>query len=120
MEFVGHEPATVHANLHWFDTGKGRHTSSGGKLNDQKPSDDFHIYAVEWFADRMDFYYDETLYFTCPLSKAGVDDANPFHKPHYLILNLAIGGSWGGQKGIDDSIFPQRYEIDYVRFYQKK
>ena len=106
--------------MHWFDTGKGRHTSSGGKLNDQKPSDDFHIYAVEWFADRMDFYYDETLYFTCPLSKAGVDDANPFHKPHYLILNLAIGGSWGGQKGIDDSIFPQRYEIDYVRFYQKK
>ena len=118
MEFVGHEPATVH-ELALVRHREGKAHPSGGKLNDQKPSDDFHIYAVEWFADRMDFYYDETLYFTCPLSKAGVDDANPFHKPHYLILNLAIGGSWGGQKGIDDSIFPQRYEIDYVRFYQK-
>lgn len=120
MEFVGHDPSTVHANVHWFDTAKGKHTSSGGKLNGQKPSDDFHIYAVEWFADRMDFFYDENLYFSYPLPKAGADAANPFHKPHYLILNLAIGGSWGGQQGIDDTIFPQRYEIDYVRFYQKK
>ncbi|NLC82424.1 MAG: glycoside hydrolase family 16 protein, partial [Lentisphaerae bacterium] len=107
-------------NVHWFDAGKGKHTSSGGKLHGQKPSDDFHIYAVEWFADRMDFYFDESLYFTYPLSKAGAEAANPFHKPHYLILNLAIGGSWGGQQGIDETIFPQRYEIDYVRFYQKK
>ncbi|HRR34199.1 MAG TPA: glycoside hydrolase family 16 protein [Kiritimatiellia bacterium] len=120
MEFVGHEPSAVHANVHWFDAAKGKLTSAGGKLHEQNPSDGFHIYAVEWFKDRMDFFYDERLYFSCPLTQAGTDEANPFHKPHYLILNLAIGGSWGGQQGIDDSIFPQRYEIDYVRFYQKK
>jgi hypothetical protein len=45
-------------------------------------------------------------------------DAWPFDQPHYLILNLAIGGAWGGQKGIDESIFPARYEIDYVRVYE--
>jgi hypothetical protein len=47
-------------------------------------------------------------------------DVWPFDQPHYLILNLAIGGSWGGQKGIDENIFPQQFLIDYVRVYQKK
>ena len=96
-----------------------RHASKGTALAGQKPSDDFHVYAVEWFEDRMDFYYDETKYFTYPISEAGKEN-NPFSKPHYLLINLAIGGGWGGQKGIDDAIFPQRYEIDYVRIYQAK
>jgi beta-glucanase (GH16 family) len=43
----------------------------------------------------------------------------PFDKPFHLILNLAIGGDWGGVKGIDDAAFPQRMEVDFVRFYQK-
>jgi beta-glucanase (GH16 family) len=120
MEAVGYDPDKVFATVHWFSQEKGKHTSSGDKLPKQAPSDDFHIYAVEWFADRMDFYYDQNKYFTYPLDKAGSGDKNPFHKPHYLLMNLAIGGSWGGQKGIDDAVFPQTYEIDYVRIYQKK
>lgn len=120
MEFVGHEPGTLFATVHWFGYEKGKRASLGGNLKGQRPSDDFHIYAMEWSADRMDFYYDDTKYFTYPIPKAGPDEQNPFHKPHYLLMNLAIGGSWGGQKGIDDTIFPQRYEIDYVRVYQKK
>ncbi len=119
MEFVGHEPEKVHATVHWFGYEKGKHASFGGNLPGQKPSDDLHVYAVEWFADRMDFYYDETKYFTYPIEKAGKDEKNPFNKPHYLLINLAIGGGWGGQKGIDDSVFPQQYVIDYVRIYQK-
>ena len=43
----------------------------------------------------------------------------PFNRPFYLILNLAVGGGWGEAKGIDVSAFPQRYEIDYVRVYQR-
>ena len=119
MEAVGHEPGKVFANVHWFSYEKGRHVFSGGKLTGQKTSEGFHVYAVEWFADRMDFYFDETKYFTCPVGKAGTGENNPFHKPHYLLMNLAIGGSWGGKKGIDDSVFPQRYVIDYVRIYRK-
>jgi beta-glucanase (GH16 family) len=128
MEFVGHEPEKVFATVHWFDpektdkkTGKKGGTASlGGNLPGQAPSDGFHLYAAEWSADRMDFSYDGNTYFSYPLEKAGAGEANPFRKPHYLIMNLAVGGSWGGQKGIDDMVFPQRYEIDYVRFYQKK
>ena len=119
MEAVGHDPDKVFANVHWFVYEKGKHASFGGKLKEQAPADDFHVYAVEWFADRMDFYYDETKYFTCPIEKAGSGDKNPFNKPHYLLMNLAIGGAWGGKKGIDDSVFPQRYEIDYVRIFRK-
>jgi beta-glucanase (GH16 family) len=119
MEFVGHAPATVHANVHWFDTTQGKRTSLGGKLHDQKPSDDFHLYVVERFEDRMDFYYDDTLYHRFLLDKAGAGEDNPFRKPHYLLINLAIGGAWGGQKGIDDAMLPQTYEIDYVRVYQR-
>ncbi len=119
MEAVGHEPEKVFATVHWFGYDKGKHASFGGNLPGQKPSDDFHVYAVEWFADRMDFYYDATKYFTYPVGKAGADDKNPFHKPHYLLMNLAIGGGWGGQKGIDDAVFPQKYLIDYVRIYKK-
>ena len=43
----------------------------------------------------------------------------PFDQPFYLILNLAIGGSWGGKKGIDESIFPVTMEVDYVRVFEK-
>ena len=43
----------------------------------------------------------------------------PFDVPFHLILNLAVGGTWGGAKGIDDEAFPQRMLIDYVRYYQK-
>lgn len=119
MEFVGFAPDKVHATVHWYNRETKRHDSKGTALGSQQPSDDFHIYAVEWYKDRLDFFYDETRYFSYPISAAG-EEENPFHKPHYLLINLAIGGSWGGQKGIDDTIFPQRYEIDYVRFYQAK
>jgi hypothetical protein len=50
--------------------------------------------------------------------KAG-SDSWPFDAPQYLILNLAIGGSWGGENGVDDTISPQRFEVDYVRVYQQ-
>ena len=63
------------------------------------------------------FFVDKTKYFTFTNEGKG-NDAWPYDKPQYLILNLAIGGAWGGQKGIDDSIFPQRMYIDYVRVYQ--
>ena len=59
---------------------------------------------------------------TYPRLDVGADAAArvwPFDGPQFLLLNLAIGGEWGAQKGIDDAIFPQKYVIDYVRVYQK-
>ncbi len=114
MEFVGKEPGKVHANAHFAVDGK--HRSKGKALKTKEPYADFHIYALEWFEDRMDFFFDQTLYHTFPIDEAGVGADNPFRKPHYLLINLAIGGTWGGP--IDDAILPQKYLIDYVRVYQ--
>ncbi|MCX8155680.1 MAG: glycoside hydrolase family 16 protein [Verrucomicrobiae bacterium] len=116
MEFVGKAPTNVHATVHWF--GEGRHQSLGGKIVTNAPYDGFHIYAVEWFPDRMDFYFDHIKYFTYPTDKAGAGPDNPFRKPHYLLINLALGGSWGGT--MDDAVLPQKYLIDYVRVYRQK
>lgn len=114
MEFVGHTPGLIHGTAHFQK--EGRHASAGGKMKTEKPFDDFHIYTVDWFADRMDFYFDKEKYFAFDVAKAENKGENPFHKPQYLLINLALGGTWGGK--IDDQIFPQKFLIDYVRVYQ--
>ena len=116
MEFVGKEPDRVHATLHFSKDGK--HASKGGTLTTRAPYDNFHIYAVEWFPDHMDFFFDEQKYFTFQIDDAGAGPDNPFRKPHYLLINLALGGSWGGP--MDDTVLPQKYLIDYVRVYEAK
>ena len=119
MEYVGFDTNTIHANIHTANYNHTRGTGKGSNLRIQSPSDDFHVYGVDWHADRMDFFVDDKKYFTYAKEPDAGADVWPFDQPFYLILNLAIGGTWGGQKGIDDSIFPQRYEIDYVRVYQR-
>ncbi|MCE5326522.1 MAG: glycoside hydrolase family 16 protein [Planctomycetaceae bacterium] len=115
MEFVGHTPDKIHGTVHWAGP-DGKHKSQGHSLKAGKPWEDFHVYAIEWTAEKIDFYFDETKYFTYKVSQADLATGNAFRKDHYLILNLALGGSWGG--AIDDAIFPQRFEIDYVRVYR--
>ncbi len=116
MEFVGHTPNQVHSTVH-YKGADGKHKSSGGKVTVDRPFDDFHVYAVEWSAERMDFFFDQRTVHSFPLDQAGQGDDSPFRKPHYLLLNLALGGSWG--KDMDDAVLPQRFVIDYVRVYQR-
>ena len=114
MEFVGKEPGGIHATVHYAIGGK--HQSDSGTLTTNRPFDAFHVYAVEWSPERMDFFYDDTKYHSVPVDKANQDAGNPFRAPQYLILNFALGGDWGGP--IDDSVLPQKFLIDYVRVYQ--
>jgi beta-glucanase (GH16 family) len=118
MENVGFEPDLIHANFHTKKYNHAIGTGKGAKITVPKPSEEFHVYAVEWYHDRIDCFVDKTKYFTFKNEGTG-PDAWPYDKPQYLILNIAIGGAWGGQKGIDDGIFPQRMAIDYVRIFQK-
>ncbi len=119
MEFVGHKPGVIHANVHTrgFNHNRGNGRGSHTKVPDASTS--FHVYAVEWTTKEMRFFVDGRRYFTCTNDGKGIASW-PFDAPQYLILNLAIGGSWGGQKGIDEKIFPQRFLIDYVRVYKQK
>ncbi|MBI5834725.1 MAG: glycoside hydrolase family 16 protein [Armatimonadetes bacterium] len=115
MEFVGHTADKTYATVHWrLD---GQHKSSGGNLTVKEPWADFHTYRVDWTTDGMDFYFDDQKVHSYKVSAADEKGENAFRHPQYLLLNLALGGSWGG--AIDDSIFPQRFEVDYVRVYQR-
>jgi beta-glucanase (GH16 family) len=119
MENVGFDPNVIHANVHTKAYNHVLGTNKGNKITVAKPYNDFHIYSIEWFEDHIDFYVDDSLYFSFKNEQKG-NDTWPFDKPHYLIINLAIGGGWGGQQGIDETIFPQKYYIDYVKVYKQK
>jgi len=114
MEFVGKEPGGIHGTVHYAIAGQ--HQSDGGTLQTNRPFEDFHVYALEWTPERIDFFYDTTKYHTVPVSKADQGAGNPFRAPHYLILNFALGGDWGGP--VDDAMLPQQFLVDYVRIYQ--
>lgn len=117
MEFVGNEPDTIYSTIH-FGEDEEHHCSNQGKIQTGKPYDDFHVYAIEWSKDHINFFFDDKKYHTVNLNEAGSGKNNPFRNPHFLRINLALGGTWGGK--LDDSILPQKYLIDYVRVYQRK
>ncbi|MCR5163000.1 MAG: glycoside hydrolase family 16 protein [Thermoguttaceae bacterium] len=115
MEYVGKEPSIVHGTIH----GKGKegrqYCSSHGSVRLPDVEDRMAVYAIEWTHDRIWFFVDDQMYFTVDLNEFNAV-GRPFDFPQHLKLNLALGGGWGGP--IDDSIFPQTFEIDYVRVYQ--
>ncbi len=118
MEMVGFKPDMIYGHIHTSESVTTKHVKDGTGIKVPGASDGFHVYAIEWDTDKMDFFVDDKKYYTYHNPYTG-GDAWPFDKDQYLILNLAIGGAWGGQKGIDDAIFPQKFYIDYVRVYQK-
>jgi hypothetical protein len=78
--------------------------------------DSFHVYSLDWSKEMLKFYIDGVLYYTVANDGKGVD-SYPFVAPQFLLLNLAIGGNFAGNT-IDDTMFPIRMEVDYVRVYQ--
>jgi autotransporter-associated beta strand protein len=77
----------------------------------------FHIFAVEWYSDRINLFCDNTNFYTCYLNEAGLGSANPFRNAQYILLNFALGGGFGGT--IYNQGLPQTLVVDYVRVYQQ-
>ena len=117
MENVGFDPDTIEASAH---TGAYYHTI-GTQKHDRlylpNSDEEFHTYALEWEEDEYRVYADSTHYFTFKNEGTGFM-VWPFDQEFYLILNIAYGGNWGIQQGLDLEKLPQRMEIDYVRVYQ--
>ena len=119
MENVGFEPGRIHLSVHTKAYNPVQHTEKTTSVPVPRLDTDFHVYAMEWTPDEIRMSIDGAHHFT--FANEHKSEAEwPFDHPFHLKLNLAIGGAWGGQKGIDDSIFPQKFLVDYVRVYQKQ
>jgi beta-glucanase (GH16 family) len=122
MEHVGFDPNVVHGSAHTKAYYHSIGTQKTGKIEVANASTAFNLFSVEWTPKEIRWYVNGKHYFTFSNERATQPTAGykqwPFDKPFHLILNLAVGGKWGGAHGVDPSIWPQRLEIDYVRVYQ--
>jgi licheninase len=117
MEQVGWDPGVVHGTLHtvlFNDNNGGR----GAPYSVPTSCSDFHRYQMSWTPEAITIGVDDHAYMQVKNNQPGGRESWPFDKPFYFILNLAIGG-WGGEKGIDDSAFPQDFDVDYVRVWNQ-
>jgi len=124
----------THGTLHYGGTFPNNiYSGSAYDFKDNiNPADDFHVYAIDWQQDEIRWYVDGNLFATQTSDiwftqnengeTSKIEGNAPFDQRFHLILNFAVGGVWPekvNEKGIDESVFPQRFEIDYVRVYQK-
>ncbi|KFE98976.1 glycoside hydrolase family 16 protein [Chryseobacterium luteum] len=119
MEHVGFNPGYVHASVHTKKYNHIQGTQKTDTLIVKDVSEKFHVYKADWTPEKIEVYIDGQKFFNYE-NKEKTYEAWPFDQPYFIILNLAVGGFWGGKEGIDDRIFPQKYYIDYIRVYQNK
>jgi len=117
MEMVGWDPNVVHATLHSKTYNHARGTQRGAQVTVPTACTAFHTYQLDWRPDAIVIGVDGRGYMRVLNDQPGNTAAWPFTRPYHLILNLAIGGDWGGAKGIDDAALPQQMTVDYVRYW---
>lgn len=117
MENVGYLPDSVFGSVHTqrFNHIIGTQVTAG--LISTTLASAYHTYIIEWDADKIDFLFDGKQFQTFKNLHTDAD-AWPFDQDFHLLLNLAVGGNWGGKMGVDTNIWPQKMLVDYVRVYQ--
>lgn len=114
LEYVGRSPQEIFTSLH-TQAGHGDNASTK-TTRIENIEEGFHIYSADWTKDQIAFYVDgQNVYTFAPKDKS--QEVWPYNQPFYLLLNLAIGGNFGG-KEVDHTVFPQEFVIDYIRVYQ--
>ncbi len=111
MEQTGWDKSQTLSYFHWGDTNTGEYDTAGGKISTTGTTEDFHVYSLEWTASSMISRVDDVIVYEL----INTED-NPFDNPHYLLLNLAMGGNLGGE--VPEDFSESTFEIDYVRIYQ--
>ena len=107
LEHVGYDPGVIHANIHCKKYNHMIGTNKGNSIRISNPFDQFHTYKLDWNAERVIFYVDDIQYFSYANTEKTYE-AWPFDLPENILINTAVGGNWGGAKGVDNSIFPQK------------
>jgi beta-glucanase (GH16 family) len=117
MENVGYDPNPVYFTIHTQLYNGAIGTQKGGHMNIPDAATAFHKYRMDWTPKMIQGYYDDQLVFTYLNDGSGAPSW-PFDQKFHLLLNVAVGGNWGGIKGVDDTAFPTTMQVDYVRFYK--
>lgn len=120
MEHVGHDPDIVHASIHTKAFNHKAGTQKTGTIRVPGSRDGFHVYAIEWDAVTIRAFVDGREYFRFDKPAGATVAEWPFDEPFRLLLNLAVGGAWGGAEGVDETLWPQRLEVEHVRVYQRR
>lgn len=119
MEHVGSHPDSIHISIHTQKYNHAIGTQKTAILEIEKVQDEFHVYGLEWTPTVIKGFIDGVECFSYANDETGDKETWPFDMPFNVKLNMAVGGGFGGQKGVDDSCFPATFQIDYVRVYQK-
>ncbi len=123
MEYVSFDPNKMHFSIHSKANNHVQGTQvTSGPLPLETIEEEFHNYGFLWTKDYLKFYIDDIDNVKLTFSRPVDPNQNnwPFDKPFYFLLNIAVGGNWGGMQGVEDAIFPSTMEVDYVRVYQVK
>ena len=119
MEHVGFDDGNIHGSIHTEDYNHMINTQRSGSTLISTATESFHVYSLEWSPTYIRYLVDDLPFFFVYNDSNGDISKWPFDAPHYMILNLAIGGDWGGIQGIDPSSFPMRMLVDHVRVFER-
>ncbi len=115
MEFRGQEPATIHGSVHGPGYSAGEAITKTYTLENDRFDTGFHVFGIEWGPDYINYYVDDVLY--NQITPADVTGEWVFNKPFYILMNVAVGGTFVGSPSAE-TVFPQTMIVDYVRVYQ--
>lgn len=118
MEHVGFNQNHIHGTIHTEAYNHRINTQKGGEIDLDTASSAFHTYTIEWTKDDIRWSIDGNEYFRFAKETNDTSAEWPFDQPFHLILNLAVGGDWGGREGVNEAAFPARFEIDWVKVWQ--
>lgn len=124
MEHVGYDPNVIHGTIHTAAFNHMINTQLGFSTDIPTATSEFHLYEMIWEPGRIELFIDgERFAFFGFNPELNLNNENyqawPFDQRFHLILNLAIGGDWGGVRGVDREAFPNQMEIEFVRVFQR-
>ncbi len=123
MEYVSFKPNKTHFSIHSTANNHTNRTEiTSGAVDLETIEEGFHNFGMLWSNKYIKFYIDDVdnIKFSFRRPTISNVDSWPFSSNFYFLMNIAVGGTWGGLEGVDTSIFPATMEVDYVRVYQVK
>ena len=119
VEHVGYDPNQLHITVHTMDYNGMINNQKGSNTYVENATSHFNTYRIDWTEEGICGYINDQKVYEY-LNEGKGYSSWPFDQEFYLIVNLAVGGDWGGRKGVDNKAFPATFEVDYIRYYPLK